>query len=232
MSNTALPDGGVSVSETGIADPVPVRNTPPLCEECGSPIFSRSGRARFCTPKCRYKARDRERYSTDSAAIKARVRAWYAENREYALDRAASKRRSQRPRRCECGELTWSPKSPYCRECSRKAWERLSTRRRISRQTPEQLTRLRERERKRVRTRSGTTTTRGYGAHHQKLRRHWRREVDAGLAFCTRCGALIEPGEPWDLGHDDHDRSVYNGPEHRRCNRATSGRTRKGSRQW
>ena len=25
--------------------------------------------------------------------------------------------------------------------------------------------------------------------------------VEAGMARCARCGELIEPGTPWDLGH-------------------------------
>jgi hypothetical protein len=75
------------------------------------------------------------------------------------------------------------------------------------------------------------TTLRGYGWKHQQLRRSVGRAVAAGNAYCTRCGEWIDPAEPWDLGHDEHDRSVYTGPEHRRCNRATSKR-RWHSRRW
>jgi hypothetical protein len=63
--------------------------------------------------------------------------------------------------------------------------------------------------------------------------------VRAGLAVCWRCGLPIRPGQAWDLGHDDRDRSKYAGPEHRHSrhcpeggNRATAGRRRKGSRDW
>jgi hypothetical protein len=75
------------------------------------------------------------------------------------------------------------------------------------------------------------TTLRGYGWKHQKMRQIVQREVAAGVAVCARCGLRIDPGEPWDLGHDDFDRSLYKGPEHRRCNRATK-RKRRTSRQW
>jgi hypothetical protein len=48
--------------------------------------------------------------------------------------------------------------------------------------------------------------------------------VAAGRARCWRCGRMIGPGEAWDLGHDDDDRSRYAGPEHQVCNRSAAGR--------
>jgi hypothetical protein len=68
------------------------------------------------------------------------------------------------------------------------------------------------------------TVERGYGANHKRLRRLWEPRVAAGDVACARCGRLIMPGEAWDLGHVDGDRSQYAGPEHRRCNRSTSSR--------
>lgn len=67
-----------------------------------------------------------------------------------------------------------------------------------------------------------TTAQRGYGYAHQTLRRYWTPYVNAGLVTCWRCNRLIQPGTPWDLGHDDHDRSVYRGPEHAHCNRSAA----------
>jgi len=54
------------------------------------------------------------------------------------------------------------------------------------------------------------------------MRQIVQRDVAAGLAVCARCGLRIDPGERWDLGHDDFDRTIYLGPEHRACNRATA----------
>lgn len=68
----------------------------------------------------------------------------------------------------------------------------------------------------------GSTTERGYGSEHQKRRLLWKSEVAKGTVECARCGELIRPGEPWDLGHVPGDRSRYSGPEHRSCNRATA----------
>jgi hypothetical protein len=74
-----------------------------------------------------------------------------------------------------------------------------------------------------------------YGGTHKRLRRVWASRIELGGIRCARCGDLIEPGEPWDLGHDDLDPSTYTGPEHERCNRATNGRRsgpRRHSRSW
>lgn len=70
----------------------------------------------------------------------------------------------------------------------------------------------------------GSTAERGYGSAHQRLRKWWTPRVERGEVDCARCGRWIAPGSEWDLGHDDHDRSRYSGPEHQACNRATSGR--------
>lgn len=81
-----------------------------------------------------------------------------------------------------------------------------------------------------------TTAERGYGTEHRNLRKHYARFVAGGQAFCARCLEPIHPYEAWDLGHDDFDRRVYTGPEHRRCNRATmkhrADRRRVRSRVW
>lgn len=88
---------------------------------------------------------------------------------------------------------------------------------------------------------AGNTTQRGYGSHHQKLRKQIKPQIDAGKVNCWRCGDRIEPSQEWDLGHDDHNRNQYRGPEHARAkdcpaggNRATKGRQVKAdtSRQW
>jgi hypothetical protein len=69
---------------------------------------------------------------------------------------------------------------------------------------------------------------------HRARRRRWAPLVEAGVVRCTRCGELIRPGEPWDLGHvDGSERTVYSGPEHRRCNRATNTHRRTPhTRRW
>src|SRR5262249_9362449 len=76
-----------------------------------------------------------------------------------------------------------------------------------------------------------SSTDRGYGTAHAAARKRLEPLVAAGEVRCWRCALPIPPGQPWDLGHDDHDRGVYRGPEHRHSrdcpmggNRATAGR--------
>jgi hypothetical protein len=96
------------------------------------------------------------------------------------------------------------------------------------------------------------TTERGYGYVHQERRKWWAVHVEQGEVNCARCGKPIYPkvweyrcpacGKKtcgWDLGHDDTDRTLYTGPEHACCNRATRTheaerrhRTRIHSRDW
>lgn len=77
--------------------------------------------------------------------------------------------------------------------------------------------------RERERTR-GTRQARGYDAPHDRLRAAYQRRMDAGEHFsCWRCSRPIDPTS-WHLGHDDHDRSAYRGPECVPCNTATAGR--------
>lgn len=66
------------------------------------------------------------------------------------------------------------------------------------------------------------TRARGYGSDHDRERRRWAPRVDAGLVDCTRCHEPIEPGRPWDLGHNEQ-RTGWSGPEHSRCNRKAGG---------
>lgn len=82
-----------------------------------------------------------------------------------------------------------------------------------------------------------TTTERGYDAKHKRIRANIQKRMNASEQFyCWRCTKPINPGEPWDLGHDDNDRTRYMGPEHAGCNRATTthkaGNIVDTSRQW
>ena len=63
-----------------------------------------------------------------------------------------------------------------------------------------------------------------YGAQHAARRRQWAPRVANGSVTCWRCGKVIRPGTPWDLGHADGSDTLYNGPEHRACNRGAAGK--------
>ena len=73
----------------------------------------------------------------------------------------------------------------------------------------------------------GDTSAKGYGAQHQRLRAQWAPIVAAGGALCAKCGQTIRPGERWDLGHvPGSGKRMYQGPEHRECNRSTANERR------
>jgi hypothetical protein len=100
-----------------------------------------------------------------------------------------------------CGQLTWSSRSPYCLE---------------HRPPPEV----------RARWAAKTRERRGYGAIHKHLRERYRLLIGEGsVVLCARCRKRLLPGEPFDLGHVDRDRTRYAGPEHRRCNRVAGAKS-------
>jgi hypothetical protein len=79
---------------------------------------------------------------------------------------------------------------------------------------------------------------RGYGTAHLRERAKWKLVVDSGRASCCLCGDPIEPGSKWHLDHTP-DRSGYRGPAHAACNMrdgARRGRARQDApgrnRQW
>jgi hypothetical protein len=76
-----------------------------------------------------------------------------------------------------------------------------------------------EREKHERARRRGSTTARGYGGTHRALRKWLAPLVATGQMRCARCGGLIVPGTPFDLGHADGDRTGYHGLEHAACNR-------------
>lgn len=82
----------------------------------------------------------------------------------------------------------------------------------------------------------GRTTALGYGFTHQQARARLAPVVATGTITCTRyghpqfpdCPGRINPGDPWELGHDDTDKSRWTGPEHKTCNRRAGGLKRTG----
>lgn len=71
----------------------------------------------------------------------------------------------------------------------------------------------------------GTSSERGYDYAHQQDRAAWAPLVATGRVQCRRAPHLLDPDDPWDLGHPDADCPKPKAPECIPCNRATAGRT-------
>lgn len=89
-------------------------------------------------------------------------------------------------------------------------------------------TRCHEHERAKDKTR-GTSTERGYHYAHQQQRATWAPLVATGTVPCRRGNHLLNPNEPWDLGHPDAHCPKPLAPECIPCNRATAGRISPGA---
>lgn len=73
-------------------------------------------------------------------------------------------------------------------------------------------------------SRCRTTSARGYGAHHQRLRKTWARVIASRTqVICARCGNEITEDQKWELDHT-HTRNDYLGPSHKTCNRQAGNR--------
>lgn len=193
-----------------------------------------SGRASIC------KACDREK-----------ARRYYAKHRERIL---GAYRVSQSAKPCMlCGGVMQSNRHSYCLTCRAKVASRERARGRSGRGwggfRPEQRVCescgasfmafapharfCRKACRHRSYKKDPMKMESMYGVRHRRRRQQWAPVVATGKVDCARCGKRIRAGEPWDLGHDDADPSRYVGPEHARCNRATSAhRVALNSRCW
>jgi hypothetical protein len=104
------------------------------CIECGGdlPYFrDRKSSKEYCSPKCRYKARDRARYAANPDRERERSRRYYAEHREEILEKAAAKRGQSRPRQLtecsECGDPLAGRQRVICgtARCRERRFKRL-----------------------------------------------------------------------------------------------------------
>lgn len=80
-----------------------------------------------------------------------------------------------------------------------------------------------------------STTSRGYGANHQREKARWTALLQHdGPVRCAcvrldcsrhqgQCATVISHDDRWDLGHTD-DRTGWTGPECIPCNRGAGGR--------
>lgn len=124
------------------------------CGECGGAIEfnrSRTSVTVFCSPKCRYKARDRARYAADPEGARAKARAYYWANRERVLEKRAAARGRLRPVVLAwCSECGGALEGQQRLVCSRRCKDR-----RYARLHPEAVAEKQRRKRARRRARAG-----------------------------------------------------------------------------
>jgi hypothetical protein len=78
-----------------------------------------------------------------------------------------------------------------------------------------------------------------YGWPHQKLRAKWVPKVARGDVMCRRASngtciaasPLLDPDEPWQLGHPDETCPAPIAPEHPICNGSTMTAERRRARE-
>jgi hypothetical protein len=130
-----------------------------------------------------------------------------------------------------CGRKSTSQKHIYCGSCRQQAIDDHLQRRGKMSMWGLMLAREKEARRSEHRKRLGLTTSkRGYDVHYRRRREDAKLVVESGDAVCARCGLPIAPSQKWDLGHDDLDRSIIRGPEHRLAADCPAGGNRATSR--
>ena len=102
-----------------------------VCAECGVPLEQwQRALVQFCSPRCRYRFRDRRKYAEDPEGQRAKGRAYYWANRERVLAKAAARRGGKpgtRASECsECGGPLEGRRRVVCsRRCADARYRRL-----------------------------------------------------------------------------------------------------------
>jgi hypothetical protein len=161
----------------------------------------------------------------------ARARDYYRRNRERVRVRQRAAAGKPAVRLCAwdgCELATITTRNMYCSAHRLEAKDRRLQRR--GEMDVFALARARELDAIRDARRRAAGKSRRYPSSHPRLRKDWEPRVASGSCPCARCGLPILPGQDWDLGHDDLDRSRYAGPEHRYSSDCPEGGNRATSR--
>lgn len=186
-----------------------VAHAPGSCRTCGAGLTSNA--KRYCSETCKYRAKPRIPCSSCGQPSgwllsQAGSRVVPTSVKCRPCRRRANPRRPKRvgPKLCAVCSCVIPNRRKYCdpcRDAKQGPWQRRSF-----------TDAARERQRQ------------YRSPEHKAERRRVADEVEAGEAFCWRCGQHIPPGSPFHLGHDDDDRSVYRGAECPECNLRAAAR--------